>query len=133
MLALGGKAAERGLEPQRQGDFLVIQYPEPQDDTKDNLHKQALRSLYKRMDKDGAWKYHVSSMGESGFSIELRPAPVKEDKPIITRIESVPPGPVVEGLDIDLDDTEQIRRIAEEITQLAAKLLTIVAVVGIVG
>lgn len=56
------------------GDEGVIQirYPEPQSEGKDSLHKQASRSVVRRIAPD--WKIEVTSLGvEVGYDVKLWP------------------------------------------------------------
>ena len=76
--AVEGKAAERGLESRREGDLIFITYAVPQDAREDNLHKQSIRALVKRIAPD--WLIHLDSIGDlAGFTAEVRPKPSTKD------------------------------------------------------
>lgn len=76
LLAIAGKGAERGMEPEIREDIntVVFRYGRPTDEREDNLHKQSIRSTVTRVGGD-EWKIHITSLGETGFSAEVRPAP----------------------------------------------------------
>lgn len=78
--AVEGKAAERRLASERKGDLVVISYTEAQTEREDDLHKQSIRSLVKRLAPD--WKIHLNTIGElsnaEGFTVEVRPSPAIE-------------------------------------------------------
>lgn len=63
-VAAAGKAIERGLMPERQGNTLLIRYLKDGEATpkEDHLHRQVLRDLVARL-----------SEGEDGFLMEAIP------------------------------------------------------------
>lgn len=82
--AVEGKAAERGLQSERRGDLVVVSYDEPQTERQDDLHKQSIRSLVKRLAPD--WKIHLNTVGElanaRGFTVEVRLSPIADVGPV---------------------------------------------------
>ena len=119
--AVAGKGVERGIVPEFQPDgTLLLRYPEPQDERRDNLHKQSIRSLVGRIAPD--WKIHIDGQGfDVGFMVEVRPKPGFP-------IAQVPPGPVMEGQEIDLEDPDQLK---ELVTQLQGTVAKIAAKIGL--
>lgn len=110
--AVEGKAAERGQASERKGDLVVITYPEPQTAREDDLHKQSIRALVKRMAPD--WKIHLNTIGSiekpEGFTVEVRPAPSTDDGPVQGRSPK---------------DTDRIDRIEQMLRQLSEELATL--------
>lgn len=109
LTAIAGKGVERGLAPEQSEDFVILRYEGPTSEREDNLHKQSIRSLVQRIAPD--WLVHIASMGESGFSVEVRPKPGQADKP--------EPQEVVQEVDLTLDS------ISAELEELARKLKTL--------
>lgn len=117
-----GQALVRGLDAEEVSGIVAIRYPTPQDPRLDNLHKQSMRSLVKKVAPD--WKIHIASLGEGGFTVEVRPAPGLELPPAqpVEAHEAVEPGPVVAGKEIDLGNQVQVAKIAAELRELADRL-----------
>jgi hypothetical protein len=115
LTAVAGKGVERGLTPEMLGDYVALHYEGPVTEREDNLHKQSIRSLVGRIAPD--WKIHIASMGESGFTVEVRPKPDRVEK-----IPAAAPGPVTEGQVIDLDNPQRIKQIADQLGHLAQEL-----------
>lgn len=111
LLAVAGKGVERRLTPERDGDMVVLRYTRPTDERTDNLHKQSIRSLVQRIAPD--WKIHILSMGESGFSVEVRPAPKTKTEP-----------PLTEAPMIDLSDQEKLKQLSDELAELVERMFT---------
>lgn len=108
------QAVLRELDAEEVNGLVAIRYPSPQDERQDNLHKQSIRALVKKKAPD--WKIHIASMGESGFTVEVRPAPGANQVP------SAEPGPVTAGQEIDLDDASRIRELAQQLGGIAKEL-----------
>lgn len=112
--AVAGKLAERGVRPEidHERNLVTGWYDAPTDDKEDNLHKQSIRSLVKREGGDDV-KVHINSMGESGFTTEIRPAAG-------VRVESTPSINLtnggIAGLDGLADELEAIARRLRETT-----------------
>jgi len=129
LTAVAGKGVERGLEPEWQEDgTILLRYDQPQDERQDNLHKQSIRSLVQRIGPD--WKIHIFSH-DNGFGVEVRPKPGAQtiDMPTVAPVEShesVEPGPVTEDREIDLDDKEQLKKIALELQGILTRLGVVV-------
>jgi hypothetical protein len=123
--AVAGKGVERGLIPERQEDgTMLLRYPEPQSDVQDNLHKQSIRSLVKRIAPD--WRIHISTNGEDGFNVEVRPKPGSVSTPPPQVVEPhgpVEPGPTIEGKEVDLTDVQKIERLAQELVETVRKVV----------
>jgi hypothetical protein len=138
--AVEGKAASRLLLSERTpNDEVIIRYAEAQDERQDNLHKQSIRSEVKRLGGED-WKIHILSLGEAGFSVEVRPAPsraVPEPMQLpqtpVEHHAQVEPGPVVNGEVIDLDDKEQLKEIAIQLQGLAGELAKLSGVAMVVA
>jgi hypothetical protein len=106
LTAVAGKGIERGLEPTIQDGLVILNYPGPLTEREDNLHKQSIRSLIQRIAPD--WKIHILSMGESGFSVEVRQGPGHN--------------PVDQPKVVDLNDKEAIAQLASELEEMARKV-----------
>lgn len=128
LTAVAGKAVERGLDPSIEGDFAILRYPREMTEREDNLHKQSIRSLVKRIAPD--WKIHILTMDQDGFSVEVRPAP-KAQEAVPEIHEAVEPGPAVAGKEIDLNDVERMKQLITEMMGIAEKLGAVAA--GIAG
>ena len=101
--AVEGKAAERGLLSERQGDLVFITYPEIQDDREDNLHKQSIRALIKRIAPD--WMIHLNST-DHGFTVEVRPRPTTS-----------PDGPVTDKAPSGEDRIARLEKMLEQLLE----------------
>lgn len=88
LIAVAGKGVERGLTPEMMDGYVLLHYDENTTEREDNLHKQSIRSLIKRVAPD--WKIHIASV-DAGFSVEVRPKPGKsvEPNPPVEQPESV--------------------------------------------
>lgn len=113
LMAVAGKAIERGLTPEQDetGEILSLHYPEGTTDREDILHKQAVRSLIGRIAPD--WKIHILSI-ENGLSVEVRPKPgSREAQPSspasAQETEQSSTGEVSEKLDTVIRLMEEIR------------------------
>lgn len=110
LLAIAGKGAERGTRPEidEERGLVTLWYEVPTTEREDNLHKQSVRALVQRMGGED-WKVHINSMGESGFTTEVRPAPgVRVAEPV--------------SLDITDEGVTSIEGLADELERLAKKL-----------
>lgn len=110
LTAVAGKGVERGLTPELGEDFVVLKYEGPTSEREDNLHKQSVRSLVQRIAPD--WLVHIASMGESGFSVEVRPKPG-------SKADAIAPQ---ETKEIDLTSLESI---SAELEDIAKRLKTL--------
>lgn len=107
--AVEGKAAERYLETERRGDLVFITYPEVQDVRQDNLHKQSIRALVRRMAPD--WMVHLDSLsGLTGFTVEVRLKP-SMDGPIHGKSPSD-----------KRPSADELERMAKELTEMLTQL-----------
>jgi hypothetical protein len=110
LIAIAGKGVERGLDPEQDGNILILRYPDGVTEREDNLHKQSIRSLLQRMAPD--WKIHINSVKEEdmlvGMSVEVRPKPGKAEAPA--------PEVVTEHTE---DTGERLSRMARELEELA--------------
>jgi hypothetical protein len=115
LIAVAGKGVERGLDPEQDGNILILRYPGGATDREDNLHKQSIRSLVQRMAPD--WKIHIASVKEDeatvGMSVEVRPKPGNRTE-----------GPQPEKAEYPADAGERLARMAEELEELARELRT---------
>jgi hypothetical protein len=120
--AVAGKGAERGLVPERQEDgTMLLRYPDPQDERQDNLHKQSIRALVGRMAPD--WRIHITSNGEDGFLVEVRPKPGSIQMPAAPESHGpVEPGPTMTDREIDLTDLDRIERLAQEMIEAVKRV-----------
>lgn len=50
--AVAGKAIERGLSVEEQGDAIVVRYGSENQQAEDHLHRQAIRSIVERVDPE---------------------------------------------------------------------------------
>jgi hypothetical protein len=110
LIAIAGKGVERGLDPEQDGNILILRYLDGVTEREDNLHKQSIRSLLQRMAPD--WKIHINSVKEEdmlvGMSVEVRPKPGKTETPA--------PEVVTEHTE---DTGERLARMAKELEELA--------------
>ena len=113
LTAIAGKGVERGLTPERTEDFVVLRYESETTERQDNLHKQSIRSLVQRIAPD--WKIHIASMGETGFSVEVRPAPNN-------RVRDHDPQPEEAPLDLTNQGVRNLDALAAELEQIAKAL-----------
>jgi hypothetical protein len=115
--AVEGKAASRLLESERtpMGE-VVVRYPMEQDDRKDNLHKQSIRSEVKRLSEvaGGKWMPHIESLGESGFLVRI-----EEVQPEADAAQTPPAPATMNGQVIDLDVEHLIDKLREAADELA--------------
>ena len=111
LIAVAGKGVERGLDPEQDGNILILRYPDGTSDREDNLHKQSIRSLVQRMAPD--WKIHINSVREEdmlvGMSVEVRPKPGKTEAPAPEPTDTEHPA----------DPRERLSRMAKELEELA--------------
>lgn len=92
--AIAGKAIERGLSVDEQGDALVVQYDDPSQAEADHLHRQALRSLVQRFREEGrinpdskvhtlavnnGFMVRVDQLATEARQLELEEAPSEEE------------------------------------------------------
>jgi hypothetical protein len=111
LIAIAGKGVERGLDPEQDGNILILRYPDGVTEREDNLHKQSIRSLLQRMAPD--WKIHINSVKEEdmlvGMSVEVRPKPGKAEVPV----------PQTPAAEYPADPAERLARMARELEELA--------------
>lgn len=118
LLAVAGKGVERGIDPDIQEDIVILRYTEPTDERVDNLHKQAIRSLIERIAPD--WKIHISSLGESGFAVEVRPRP--GTKAYTTDDAMVDNGTAIPGTDEVNGEEDKLGLITKQLEALTEAL-----------
>lgn len=114
--AVIGKAAERGLRAEQVEENMVrVFYDVPREKKDVTNDSQAFRSIVERAGQD-QWRPRLQSLGESGYLVEVLPPRGRLVVP------QVAPGPVAAGQEIDLEDTGEIKKLAEQLMGVAQKL-----------
>lgn len=112
LMRVAGKLMERGVRSEIDYDRSIVTawYDEPTSEKEDNLHKQSVRGVVDRYG-EGSFKIHISSMGESGFTSEIREAPG-------VRVEETRPSVEIDNSDLGTFHDE----VAATLEQLAKRL-----------
>ncbi len=121
--AVAGKAIERGLLVEEQGDALVVRYDDPTQQEADHLHRQALRSLVQRFRNEGRInpdsKIHTLAVN-NGFVVRVEQLGTADDG---VRMEEPTPELRAESSNGEATSEGELQMSSDEIVAFLRKLL----------